>query len=318
MTEPEYQSPTSDLLPAKIEHRAIARCDVPRDLDQQMRLAEAVCKAGILPKHLQGNAPNVLAIMFAARSLDLPLWQAMQELHNVEGKIGMSANMMRALWLRAGHGFRVLDESADSVTVEALRLGFEPAVVTFRMGEAKAAGLTSKAVWTKYPQAMMLARATSKVLRQVGADVLLGMTYTPDELSDGRWDDDELGAVKATVAEAAAEAAGEIDLVGIAAEIDRLTTEADAQALWRRVGGQGALDTEHDGLSLRQRILNRVEAIKAEADVVEAEIVEDEPEPTPVADLPDGGCGKCGATGKAASGYACGSCAGSGVAGGAA
>lgn len=315
---PEADVPGNQLVRA--EHRTVARCDVPSNLNDQMTLARAIADSGVIPKHLRGKPSNVLSIMYGAKALDLPLWQAMQEMHDVDGKIGISANLMRGLWMRAGHSFRVVEQTPERATVEATRLGEEPCRVTFTLAEAKTAGLSGKGNWSKYPGDMCVARATSRALRQIGADILLGFGYTADELSDGRWDDGELTGAKEAVQEAAAAAAFNVDLGATADEIEGHTDKAALESLWRRVSALGILDTEHDGLTIRQRILNRVEAIKAEADVVDAEIVEDaEPVGNPASSTPpvEAGvmeaCAKCEGRGNDPEGKKCWICLGAGT-----
>lgn len=282
---------TGEIVPAH-HSRAVARCDVPLNLNEQLRLANALAGAAILPQHLRRSPENILAVMVGARALDVPLWQAFQEMHNIDGKLGISANMMRALWLRAGHSFRVVEREATHATVEATRIGDEPVRVTYTMEDAKTANIAGKGNWTKHPKAMLVARATSTCLREVGADVLMGMSYTPDEISDGAWVDSDLDSVKADVAGAAAVAATEAEVAGVVAEIDRIDDADVLRDLYRRVGARGLLDAEHDGLPLRKRISDRADAIRAEADVVDAEVVEDTPAPA------EAECAKCDGTGQ--------------------
>lgn len=264
MTDETVTAEPANLPAVPVPSNVVARCDVPRDLDQQMRLASAFSQAGILPKHLQNNPGNVLAIMFAARALDMPLWQASQGLHLVDGKVTMSAEMMRALWLRAGHDFLVLEQTAQKAVVEATRKGGKPCVVEYTFEDAKAAGLTGKQNYSKHPKAMLVARATSTALRQVGADVLAGF-YTPEELSDGAVFDPSYEVTVATEAPATIEQ----DLALIAAEIDAAKTPVELRDLWRQY--VAVLDFDHDGLTIRNRILAAQESLE----VVDAELVED-------------------------------------------
>lgn len=170
------------------------RCDVPQSLAAQMELANALAASGILPNHLQGKPANVLAIMYAARAMDIPLWTAVTECAVVNGKVAPSANIHRAMVQRAGHRFRVVDSSPTSATVAIIRRDdpdYEH-TATFTMAEAAAAKLNGKDVWKSYPAAMLVHRATTLLVRQACADVMSGMSaYTPEELGadfdeDGR------------------------------------------------------------------------------------------------------------------------------------
>lgn len=163
----------------------IARTDVPAEFDDRMKLAEVLSEAGILPDHLRGKTGNIVALMMTAASLDVPFMTAAQEMYVERGRLGMSANLMRGLVLRAGHEFDILEESTKACTVQFTRKGKKPSrPVTYTMEDAQIAGLTTKENYKRNPRAMMLARATSRCLRAYASDILMGFGYTPDELRD--------------------------------------------------------------------------------------------------------------------------------------
>lgn len=308
ITEPVDAVASNLPVRADVRHQ-VARCDVPQTLNEQLILARAIANSGILPKHLRGKPENVLAVMYGARALDLPLWQAMQEMHDVDGKIGISANLMRALWLRAGHSFRVIERTNEKATVEAVRTGEDPYRVTFTIDDARQAGLAGKGNWSKYPKAMLVARATSTCLREIGADILLGFGYTPDELADGGWDDPDLAEQAREEARTTSSRGWDVDIPGLAAEIAGHTTEDDLRDVWRRANALGVLDATHDGITVGDLIRARVDAIKADAEAVDAEVVEDQPQ---AAEVPAAFCDACGGTGTREDGT-CAVCVGTGV-----
>lgn len=336
MTEQTFADP-GELLPERADapHRGVSRCDVPRDLDQQLRLADALCRSGVMPGHLRGQPANLLGIMYAASALDVPLWQAVSSMQNIDGKVGLSADLMRALWLRAGHKFKVIERTKERAVVEAWRVGDDPYRLEYSIDDAVDAGLVqlkdgkpyarskngNPQPWEKFTKNMLVARATSTVLREIGSDVLMGF-YTPDELSDGKWDDSELAAVQVTVHEAATEAASWDQIAKAFRDIDAAPTEEAARELGNQFWKAGILDAEREGVSLKQTVANRIAALKPaadEADVVDAEVVEDaEPEgstapstqPTPDDDgLVE--CSKCDGKG-AVDGAQCWICLGAG------
>jgi hypothetical protein len=51
------------------------------------------------------------------------------------------------------------------------------------MKDAQQAGLAGRGAWKTYPRAMLLARATSELCRMIFADVVAGLSYTPEEAS---------------------------------------------------------------------------------------------------------------------------------------
>ena len=48
---------------------ALRGSDVPGQLTDQLRLAETLVESGLLPNHLRDKTSNVLAVRFAARSV---------------------------------------------------------------------------------------------------------------------------------------------------------------------------------------------------------------------------------------------------------
>jgi hypothetical protein len=56
--------------------------------------------------------------------------------------------------------------------------------VDWDLARAKNAGLGTGDNWKKYPRAMLLARATSELCRLKFADIVGGLSYTPDELEE--------------------------------------------------------------------------------------------------------------------------------------
>lgn len=174
------------------------RSDVPASLADQMTLAEQLSKTTLLPTHLQNKPANVLGIMYAANALGIPLWQAMQSMQVINGKVGISADLARALILGHGHSFRVVESTDQTATVEIVRAGDTHVHSgTFTKQDAMTAGLWGKGAWATYPKAMLVARATMLLGRQCCADVLMGMSYTPEELGANV---DEDGTIVSVVA----------------------------------------------------------------------------------------------------------------------
>lgn len=167
--------------------------EIPAELEAQVRLAKLLSTAqGFIPAHYLGHPGNVLAAMFAANSLRIPLWTALQELYVVKGSVGMSATMMRALVMRAGHkvGVSVRRRAGDpvSATVTITRSDGQGGSATYSMTDARRAHLLEltregkETAWHRHPQAMLVARATSTAARLYAPDVILGTIYLPDEL----------------------------------------------------------------------------------------------------------------------------------------
>jgi hypothetical protein len=80
-----------------------------------------------------------------------------------------------------GAVFEVSESTNDRCVVLAARPGRPEHEFAFSMEDAKAAGLTGKDNWKKYPRAMLRSRAITEAARAVFPDAVLG-TYDPDEL----------------------------------------------------------------------------------------------------------------------------------------
>lgn len=157
--------------------------DVPEAFDAQMRMASVVADSSLLPGHLRGKAANVLLVLMGARTLNISAFQALQSIFIVDGKLSMSADMMRALMTRAGHRVRVVERTAKKAVVEVHRHDRDtPYRAEFTYEDAVAAKLIKKENYEKYLKAMLVARATSIVWRDECADVAYGVSYTPEEL----------------------------------------------------------------------------------------------------------------------------------------
>jgi hypothetical protein len=149
--------------------------------------AETLARSRLVPSALRGKTDDVLLIVMVGRELAIPPVMALSKVHVVEGKPTLAAETMRALVKRAGHRFKVKHRSPSEATVWGLRKGDHPEdfeEVTWTLEMARQAGLANKDVWKKYPTDMLVARATSALCRSLFPDVLMGVSYTPEEMGD--------------------------------------------------------------------------------------------------------------------------------------
>lgn len=184
-------------------------------LGERMEYAKALAQAGLLPRHFRENPANVLLAIEKGEALGIHHMTAIDSLHVIDGKVGLSSELMRGLILRAGHTFDIAENTAEKAAVDVARHERPNRVSRFEftIEDARTAQLLGKDVWKKYPKAMLLARATSMAARAVFADVLAGMGYTPEEL------------------EPSGGATGNfIDVTGTATVIDRGTGEIHDQS----------------------------------------------------------------------------------------
>lgn len=158
---------------------------IPSGLSDASMLAvivNRVCRTEMVAAPLRGREAECFAVALRAHELGVPVMQALGgDLFVINGRVGMSAELMRALAMRAGH--RIDLELADDAATAAGTRGDSGATctVTWTLADAKRAGLRH-GVWDKYPRAMLAARATSELCRMLFPDVLRGVSYTAEEL----------------------------------------------------------------------------------------------------------------------------------------
>jgi hypothetical protein len=124
---------------------------------------------------------NATGAVLLGLSLGVDPLTALQNIYVVHGRPGMYAKFKVALALAAGH--RVWDEeySPDRATVCGQRKGSEDVVrITVTMDDAKRAGWTSNAAYSKTPADMLWARAAGRVVDRVAADTLHGIQSVED------------------------------------------------------------------------------------------------------------------------------------------
>lgn len=157
---------------------------VPRTIDESADLAERFSKSTLLPKSMQGKAPDVLVTIMAGAEMGLSPMASLRAIHVIEGKPVLSADGMVAIVLGSGKAmyFERVEESDKAVTYETQRVGAKaPRRATWTMEMAKVAALHLKDNWRAHPRAMLAARAKAELARDVYPDVLMGC-YTEDEI----------------------------------------------------------------------------------------------------------------------------------------
>lgn len=149
-------------------------------------LAEKIAKTDFVPSALRGKPESVLAAILTGHELGIGPMQSLAKIHVIEGRPAMAAELMRALVLAKGHDLWVVEANNTRCTVGAKRSGSDrESTFTWTKDDAKTAGLDGRKNWRQYPRAMLLARATSEAIRAVFPDVVAGVSYSVEELTDG-------------------------------------------------------------------------------------------------------------------------------------
>lgn len=158
----------------------------------------AFIDSGFLPDHItrEGTGKQAVAkaltIAWKGRELGIPPLQAFSSITVIKGKPCLSSELMLALIYQRVPGAKVTfrtppDKQKTECTVEMQRPGGDAMQFRFTIEDAKTAKVEfvsqkgQPTAWTKYPAAMLRARAISAGARAVFPDAILGC-YTPEEL----------------------------------------------------------------------------------------------------------------------------------------
>ena len=149
---------------------------------------------GLVPESLRTPA-KIMAATMLGREVGITPMAALNSIYIVEGKAGFSAEMMRALVLQAGHDLVVKHSDRTRCEIWGRRKGGEEwTKVSWTIQEAQQTQvflskdkgwgpLAAKAQWRSWPTEMLLARATTRLVRMIFADVIHGMRSV-EELRD--------------------------------------------------------------------------------------------------------------------------------------
>ena len=186
--EEEQHTPGAALVPITTTGAARSTLELA---PQTWSLANRLQRTDFVPDALKGKPEAIMAAMLTGAELDIPPMQALKSIHVVKGRPALSAELMRALVLRAGHELWFEEKSATRVIAAGSRKGStRESRVTWTHDQARNAGLLGKDNWKHYPEAMLTARATSQLCRDIFPDVLAGLGHSFEELQDGDFDDD--------------------------------------------------------------------------------------------------------------------------------
>lgn len=236
--------------------------DIPVTLMERIELCKFLAGANLLPKALQEQPANVLLIMHKALALDLPLSVAIEHLHVIDGHVGHSAELLRALLYRNGHLLRWSTLTDKQVTGELILRHDprNPRSETFTIADASRMELVNKANWRKDPVSMMVARCTTRLISRHCPEiaVAIGNLSAMDVL------DDETPAATATPVVSEDNA---VDIKALAAdelliEAQAATTSDELKDIGARARTQKLLEVVVEGgLTLQVSLLHLLEQL---------------------------------------------------------
>ena len=155
---------------------------IAAQVEQLKSLGAMLVASRLLPDAIK-TPEMAVGIVLKGRELGTPPMVSLSHIHMVNGKPTLSAELMMSMALQASHDVWLAESTAERATVKGVRKGSSrEQSLTFTMDEAKQAGVTGKQVWRQYPAAMLRARAISAFMRMAMPDVLMGASYTAEEL----------------------------------------------------------------------------------------------------------------------------------------
>ncbi len=151
------------------------------------RKCQIICTQGneIVPKHYWGRPEAALSAVLMGRELGLGDMLSLQRIYVVDGKVVLAAELIRGLIRRAGHSHTYVERTYARCTIHGRRADSGDELdVTWTIDDAIRAGVASKANWTKYPRAMLDARATTEIARALFSDCVGWATLSPEDFTE--------------------------------------------------------------------------------------------------------------------------------------
>lgn len=139
------------------------------------------------PHYKKFGEEGIQAIVARAKPLGIHPLEALNfGFTCIQGKVGMTTEMMAALTRQKGHSITKDPKSTpECVILKGKRKdNGDEWICAFSKEDAIAAGLWGTATWKKYPQVMLYNRCMSMLFRQLFPDLSLGAGYVEDELRE--------------------------------------------------------------------------------------------------------------------------------------
>jgi hypothetical protein len=161
--------------------------DFTKQLAELDKIRETCAKL-LQTKHYSSlGESGIHAIMARAKALGIHPFEALNGgFYCINGKVGMSTEMMSALIRQRGHSVVKDPKSNNEIVILHGKRSDNGDTWTCSFGrqDAEAAGLWNTATWKKYPGVMLYNRCMSMLFRQLFSDLSLGAGYIEDELKE--------------------------------------------------------------------------------------------------------------------------------------
>lgn len=144
--------------------------------------ADVLAESGIVPKKYFRKPADIIAAAMFGRDLGFSLTASLVLIDVIEGNPTLNAEGKVAKVRSEGHSIvGDVNDARAEVTGKRRDTG-DTMTVTFSMTDAARAGLANKTNWKAYPRDMMWSRAVSTLCRRLFSDVIVGLSYTPEEV----------------------------------------------------------------------------------------------------------------------------------------
>lgn len=172
---------TLERLPAKPQSQGERMREWLHLFKECREAAEILARTSFVPKDMMGKPAEIATAMLKGWELGLDPLDALASIYVVHGRVGFYAEFMRRRMIQAGHVFRVVESTDNRCVVEGTRAdNGETHRAAFTAEQAKRAKIDIQA----YPAEKLVARATSRLVKQAFPDVLSGSLIVED-LLDG-------------------------------------------------------------------------------------------------------------------------------------
>lgn len=171
--------PESSSLPV-----TVAQTKEAAEWEIMKQMARYAIDSGFMPKSIT-RPQQALIIMQKGKELGLQPMEALGNIHVINGKASLSAELMLALFLKRIKGAKVEWVKTTNDEAEAVfsMADAKPYTARFTMDDARRAGLLNNPSWQKYPAALLRARLISAAIRAYAPHATLGC-YTPEEMGE--------------------------------------------------------------------------------------------------------------------------------------
>lgn len=156
-----------------------------RDAREAHTIATSLVKTSFVPDSMRNKPHEAAAAILTGQEIGLTPMAALRSIDIIQGTPAMRAHALRGLVQARGHEVWVEEAGPAQAIVCGRRKGEQHEQRSvWTIDRARQLKLTDKSNWKNQPQAMLVARATSELCRLIASDVLLGVPYSIEELTD--------------------------------------------------------------------------------------------------------------------------------------